>query len=442
MVKANIVKFITLLSLIVAIPFTVNGQIKVLEKSAKKVPGWLVSTGNGYFVASNKASSLEAARELCLEDIKRQIISAVAENIKSTTSQHTTQVTGQNQIIDFNEEFMAKFETRSAVVPFINGISLSKAEDYYYEKTQDKSSGITSYSYSVLYPFSEGELRSLISKFNAQDREMEKILNQQIEKLDDINSTEDIDRGISNLTPLLDYFFDDVRIAKTEQTYQTYKKLYSYISLEMVSSSPGNMVYAMMLNGRTITTGMKPAIRSNCAMSLSYSGVGDNMVKVTYDNGGCLDGEDNWVEVSYRLPYTALKRKLYPVMTNTPLRISATGQMIVKLGEVDTLTNMVDGVKLEFQLNNLSSAAAEVRSISLKLKELGSTINESGLNIALANGISAINISSLNSYKLVELSTSKKLYSLPFVNGSIDVVNQSTGAVQSIPIVVKYELIY
>ncbi|MFI3294582.1 MAG: hypothetical protein R3Y19_01025 [Rikenellaceae bacterium] len=442
MVRNNIIKKAVLL-LVALLPLVVSAQkVKVLESSSRKAPAWLVSTGNGYFVSSNVDASLEGAKAMCLDDIKRQIISAVAENVKMSTSQETQQITNQNEIEEFNEEFIAKFETRSAVVPYLNGISLSKATDFYYQKTLNKTTGVTSYSYSVLYPFSDAELQVLIAKFNAQDKEMEQVLNDQISLLGNITSTEDIDRAMDKLLPLLDYFFDDVRLSKTQQTYDAFKKQYSNISLELVESKPGSMTYSLMLSGRAISSAVKPTFRYNCALNVMSSSAPDNMTLVSYDNGGCIDGESNWIEVSYRFPYTSLKKQFYPVMTNSPLDVSVTGAMVVALVDLDSSEGTYGGANVEFQLDNRSQVGVVVDAITLEVGELSQMIRESALNITLESGINNIQISSEGKYSLKEQTVSSLLNHLSFVKGSLSLVNCDTGLSQTIPLVIKYQLSY
>ncbi len=436
MVAKRIIQLAAVL-LCLGVSLETNAQIKVLEKSSKKPPAWLVSVGDDYFVSSNMGATLEQAQMLCLEDIKKQIISAVAENIKSESSQNTTQITNQSEIVEFNEEFLAKFETRSAVLPFINGISLSKAEAFYYEKTLDKSTKQERYSYSVLYPFSQSELNMLIRKFNEQDAQMEAELDALIEGMDVIESTEQIDAGLAKVEPLLNYFFDDVRIAKAQQTQAAYKKLYSMISLELVSSQPSEMVYVLMLDGSPISTQAKPQIRSNSATEIMYNSAPEKMVIVSYDDTGCIDGEENWIEVGYRLAYTPLKKKFYPVMTTTPMNVRGVGEMTIMANKADS-SGVVNGVTLIFQLDNKSREDVILKGITLRVNEFSTPLNDNDLSIALTGGVVSLEIPYTKPLSVANSGSFSKITQLSFTKGHITLQNQNTGATESVPLVVKY----
>lgn len=453
-----------LIYLMLILPILATAQIKVLESSSKKAPAWIASSGSDYFVASAVGSSLDEAKNLCLQDVKKQIISAVAENLKSSTSQTTSQTTTQNDIIDFFESFDSNFETRSAILPFINGISMSKVDAYYYEKTLNKATGITSYSYSIHYPFSSSELYTLIKKFLAQDAEMETILNNQIDKISNITSTEDIDRGITALTPLLEYFFDDIRISKTKQTIEQYKKLYSYISIELVNSTPGEMTYLLSIEGKPITTAIKPTFKSNCAMGLMYSNIEEGMVKVTYDSEGCSSEDTNFIEINYRIPYFPIKKQLFPAMTKSPLQIAPKGSMnITKIFNekeervakneisktnsneeenkiIEEKSTKVDGLNIEFLLDNRSNMPARITSLTLKLEEFNSSINLPRLDIQIPQGVAIVTIPYNKSIILKEIKNSQNFSSLSFTKGNITVVNPVNNEVQTVPIIVKYTI--
>ncbi len=444
-------KKLIIISLLLVVPFLSNAQIKVLESSSKKVPAWVVATGNDYFVASATAPSIDEAKDMCINEVKKQIISSIAENIKSSTSQNMSQTTTQNGIVDYLESFNSGFETRSAILPFVNGVSMSKVEAYYYEKRADKATKEISYSYSILYPFTDAELNDLIKEFLELDAQMEATLNSQIAKLGKIASTEEIDRSIAALNSLLDYFFDDQRISKTKQTIELFKKIYTYISVELVSSEPGEMVYALLAEGNPISTSVKPTFRSNCALGVMYSNMGDGIVKVTYDSTGCLDEDNNFIEVSYRIPYAPIKKQIFPTMTSSPLRIISNGGMNIKMLQPKSVEGSaphgddvevvsVDGLQIEFQLDNRSSTVAKLTSLILNINESNTTISASNLDIDIVQGVSSIYIPFDKNIDIRQSNSSEKYTSLAFTKGSLTIVNPSNGRVQTLPLVVKYRL--
>ena len=58
-----------------------NAQTKVIEKSAKKVPGWLNTAVDDYLIVSVTANSLADGQSKALNEITERIIQAVANNV-------------------------------------------------------------------------------------------------------------------------------------------------------------------------------------------------------------------------------------------------------------------------------------------------------------------------------------------------------------------------
>lgn len=420
------------------LPFAVAAQTKILEKSAKKAPSWLVSTGKDYFVSTNIAPSLSEAKELCLADIKKQIISAVAENIKASTAGSTSQTTQGQAIVEFLDKFDSKYETRSAILPFVNGISMSKVEDFYYQKLEDKPTGKITYTYSILYPFSSQELNSLITKFRKQDAEMEAKLNEQAALMDKVTTTEQIDRCISTLTPLLDYFFDDVRINKTKNTIKQFRKLYDYITPVMEEGSiKGTLRYSLMLDGRRISSSTKPTIKSNCATEIMAQTADDYVVTVIYNADGCLSSEENYIDVSYRFTGGSTKKRFYADMAVDPMKVSVIGQLSIKLGEsTDSTTHK--GVEVELQINNQGDSEAILEGLSFTIPELRNSVTVENQQIAVKPGISKVKVSSQESVTLNSNTATE--FKLPVAKGSITILNPKDGAKSNISLANKYVL--
>ena len=89
-----------------------------------------------------------------------------------------------------------------------------------------------------------------------------------------------IDAGIRQLEPLLQYFFDGVRKKETETLLAAYRKAYSKISLVPGRHELGRFTYGLMLEGRDITCSVMPSLRSETAVALV----------VAPSDAGCLSG--------------------------------------------------------------------------------------------------------------------------------------------------------
>lgn len=270
-----------------------QAQYNILEQSSKEKPAWYQSAEGGYLIVSAEDETLEACQQKCLETIKSQIIQAVALHL------------------DFAEKSEVKQQINSdSIQEFLNGISLSKVEDSYWEKLKDQKTGKKWYSYTIKYPFPDSELKSLTDEFDKRDKEMVSKLKMYEDKLNQVASTEEIEQSILQLSPLADYFLDRQRKEKVNNLIQSYRKLYSYISIEGQQIKPGEYELHLMLQERQISTSQVPGLKSNCASQLKAT-IKSPAVIVNYDTVDCLPGKDNFVEVTFRLHGQTIKYLFY-----------------------------------------------------------------------------------------------------------------------------------
>lgn len=270
-----------------------QAQYNILEQSSKEKPAWYQSAEGGYLIVSAEDETLEACQQKCLETIKSQIIQAVALHL------------------DFAEKSEVKQQINSdSIQEFLNGISLSKVEDSYWEKLKDQKTGKTWYSYTIKYPFPDSELKSLTDEFDKRDKEMVSKLKMYEDKLNQVASTEEIEQSILQLSPLADYFLDRQRKEKVNNLIQSYRKLYSYISIEGQQIKTGEYELHLMLQERQISTSQVPGLKSNCASQLKAT-IKSPAVIVNYDTVDCLPEKDNFVEVTFRLHGQTIKYLFY-----------------------------------------------------------------------------------------------------------------------------------
>lgn len=286
-------------------------QYKVLEKSDKKAPAWYESSEADYLVASAVDKDMEAARQQCLESVRRQIIQAVAQNVEFSEKTFLKQTTGNgDEITEFVNTYTAEGSVQAASVPFLKGISLSKVEGSYWEKRQDKKTKDITYTYAIRYPFPKAELNKLVAEFDRRDKEMESKLAEMESKMNQMQSVEEIDRTINQLQPVVAYFFDKTRKQRAQGVLNGYRKLSTYISVEGKAIADNAYMLWLNLQGRKITASAMPSLKSNCASQLQAVPRGQDVI-VTYDNIDCLEDEENFIEAIFRLNGKVLKHKFY-----------------------------------------------------------------------------------------------------------------------------------
>ena len=181
-----------------------NAQTKVMEKSAKKVPGWMNTAVDDYLIVSVTAGSLAEGQSKVLQEITERIIQAVANNV-SVSKENVLSEVNTDGNIESSDAFMQVSKMKSANLPFLKGISLSNVEEIYWEKVQDKSTKKEYYNYSVKYPFSKAEQRKLVAEFEALDAEKVAQYKALEQKVHSIESVDEIKQAVLELNTCLLY---------------------------------------------------------------------------------------------------------------------------------------------------------------------------------------------------------------------------------------------
>jgi len=106
-----------------------QSQDKVLEKSGKQ-PKWINGIEKDYVIVAGSGSNVQDAQQNALTSIKERIVSSVAENVVSK-SEIKKEESSVNNVSVFLEKMASQTTSQSGKVPFLQGISLSKVEEFY-----------------------------------------------------------------------------------------------------------------------------------------------------------------------------------------------------------------------------------------------------------------------------------------------------------------------
>ena len=104
--------------------FVDAAQYKIVERSAKHAPEWVGQAMPGYLIFSAESATLDMAQQICMENIKNEIVNAIAANITATTTSFSEQ-TGTNGEFVLTEGFRSDLKTIAARLPFVSGITIA-----------------------------------------------------------------------------------------------------------------------------------------------------------------------------------------------------------------------------------------------------------------------------------------------------------------------------
>lgn len=417
----------------------IAAQTKVVEKSAKKVPEWLNTATEGYLVVSVRANSLAEGQTKALTEITERIIQSVASNVTVSKKNVLSEV-NVNGSIESSDAFTQVSKIKSANLPFLKGISLSNAEEIYWEKVRDKATGKEHYDYSVKYPFSRSEQRKLIAEFEALDAEKVARYEALEQKISSIESVDEIGQAITELNTLSGYFFDDVRLSQVEGLTARYKQLYDALSLTGTFLENGKYQCQVLLDGNPVRVATKPKVTSNCAGQIGVRPA-DGMFVISYDAEDCLPEEENFLNISLVAGGKRLQHKAFlneAGVGNTTFSVVPEGKLILTADSV--AGRKIFNINIRLTLNNRGGTPFGLKALELHVPEISAPIIFDDIDgVYKTKGIVQIKALAEGEFTAGE----KKNSAFSFVQGSVTFVNPQTGAVErarlSLPYITNWE---
>lgn len=338
--------------------FACMSQTRVVEKSGRK-PDWVNGLEKDYIIVVGTGASVQDAQRSALNMVRENIVNAVAQNVRATSELSTEEASFNNNISVYLERFATTITSASGPVPYLQGISLAKVDEFYWEKLQDRNTKAETYHYHIKYPFPNIELQKLVMDFRIRDRELTEQLDDILAGVDAIASIEDIEKNIGELHILVDYFIDG-RKDKARLGITRYRNLYNTIELVEQDSRPGELKYAVRFGNRYVTTAQRPQITSDCARVTGTSNQ-DKSIVVKYDYHNCYEDPENHLLVRYRFGNNNVQKRFYfdvtadeaSVFVNEPIRFTAVSGDEKVIGESTVIITVVSRYDAPFTINRI-----------------------------------------------------------------------------------------
>lgn len=420
----------------------VAAQTKVIDKSAKKAPEWLNTAVDDYLIVTVTAQSLADAQTKALAEVTERIIQSVASNVTVSARNEMSEV-NTNGSIDSKDAYTRISKMKSANLPFLKGISSTKVEDVYWLKLQDKSTKKEYYEYSVKYPFSRAEQAGLVKQFEELDAEKVAQYEALEQKINEIESVEEIGSCIAQLDALIEYFFDEVRLTQAKGLQKRYRQLYDALTVTGTFVEEGTYRCQVLLEGNPVKVSVRPKVTSNCAGQLSVR-PSEGAFIITYDAIDCLPEEENFLDILFRIGGKKLEHKAFLTEAGgagtATFSVVPEGKLILTADSVDAARRKLYNINIRLTLNNRGGTPFGLKAIELHVPEISAPIVFDDIDgVYKTKGVLQIRALAEGDFTVRE----KKNSAFSFVEGSVTFVNPQTGAVErkrlSLPYVTNWE---
>lgn len=281
-------------------------QEKVVESSARHAPEWIGTAIRDYVVASAEAATLSAAKDMAMNDIRSQIVNAVASSVVAVSETDTRSIrVGDEEA--YSREYYSHVRTAAASLPFVSGISMSDDVESYWEKRYVKDGKRHYYSYHLKYHFPRSRLDRLIAEYRELDDSRWSRYAELRQQLDLFGNVEDIQRAVNELASLASWFEDGYRKEAVLALRKSYADSYSGIAIVPVSNTPGCFVYRLQLNGRWLECPASPSLKSEYATYIEWIPSDDNTYVVRYGYDGVREYDRKEILLLYRFGSRTLR---------------------------------------------------------------------------------------------------------------------------------------
>jgi len=413
-------KNIICLALLILMGLGACAQPKVVEKSGRK-PDWVNGLEKEFIIVVGSGTSIDEAQKSALMLIKENIVLSVADNVKAKSEIKKEESSYNNSVSTFLEKYTSQVTSQSGKVPYLQGISLANANEYYWEKQYDKGTKQTVFYYHIKYPFSEFEMKKLVSDFRMRDREMTENLNRLEAEAETVTSIEQMEKNLEELKALQEAFID-ARKDKVNMVMARYRSLFQSVELTEVQNNLGSLKYTLRLGDRNISTVKKPVVKSDCAR---ISGTTNNISdwEITYDYENCYEDPENNILVTYRFGNSTISKKFFfdVAAKKAEIFVSEAVRFTKVEEDADNVLSSNCSLTLVFKYN----APIIVEKVTLEIKGAVPMVIEGIDQSYSGKGNHELKLSISNSLpKLVTTATGK---SNPVLSGTIQYKNSTSG---------------
>ncbi|MCQ2324437.1 MAG: hypothetical protein MJZ53_06320 [Paludibacteraceae bacterium] len=283
-----------------------TAKVKVVETSGK-APKWIYAVEQEYIIVSAESASLEDAKNKCMLQVKKQILASVAENVQSSSAMDTREI-GVNGKYSIMEQYASMVETKSAQIPFLSEVSITKAEGFYWEKLKNDKE--YSYRYHIKYPFGKFDLLRMVDDFQSKERALDNQLADFV--ADDFSQYTSVEQMIARVQELklfkASLMEGDSRLERCQNVERVYGEYIRSIQLRLIRISKEELVFSANFREKALTMAAQPKLKSNCLSNIQYQSRGTECV-VTYDYATCTDEQTNFIDVSFNVGGNKVKKR-------------------------------------------------------------------------------------------------------------------------------------
>ena len=297
---------------------------RMIDASHRSRPDWVYGVQRGFLIGNGAGRDINEARAGALNNIKSQIAQAVFSEIQSRKQFNISEVQ-RGKAFELITSFLSETISTTNHGIVTRGVSLSDANDFYYEVVKDRETRRETVKYSVKYPFSRMEMESYLREW---DRRQQSLVEQKNEIAARVGNHESIEQIFSDVIRLLQ--LKELLVGEHSLSVDfLITDIYSYmngIRVEIFEEGPGYIYFGLLNGDDIVKTSVRPRITPD---GVIVEGVHqtDNRWRVTYREDEHITGQGIRPQMTFLFTYRTWKLE-YTHLLSPEIELSIISPMI------------------------------------------------------------------------------------------------------------------
>lgn len=333
---------------------------KLLESSKQSRPNWVYGLENGYLIIEGVGSNHDDAKRKAYTALKEKIVESIAVNVSSNVKIDVNEQI-VNDLSYYKENTTVSTNISSDFLMALKGVSLTKANDFYWEKIKDRKKKQNFIHYHVKYPFSSNDLNKLIGDWEQLDKQLTsdiQLIEQQSQKTKSAHELIMLQKQISQLEKV----FNEPKKTQANLVKSRIDKMLAELKFEEKSHIPGQLIVKIVSGNRAFVAEKDLEFESTCAklIGINYSEIDEHYI-ISYDPDFCSYSNNENIVISSEVNNEKISFKTSIIENKNLAKISLNGQ--IKLGNLKNETQ-----KWLIPIRSLNNIGFKVEKVEITIE--------------------------------------------------------------------------
>ncbi len=339
-------------------------QQKIIQSSIKSPPDWINGVKAGYQISSGFGNSIDEAKEDALTGLRNQIAASVAVSVKLESSRFTSESI-KDGAVNYFDSLAASTQIKTPDLPVFTGISLSKADDFYWEKVRNRKTKEITFRYYLKYPFTRFDEEKLIEEYLNMEKVKNEALKETLASIPGCNNVEKLVSTKKELRNLIGTLSSEKQLqAKNgiEQIDNILKSIY----IKVINNRCGELTFALRSGEKYLISSKIPKVKSNCTDITGIDIVEYHYV-ISYSYDNCYKDDLNYLDVSFNLHGNRISKKITIDITEYYTEIFVKDPIFVSI-RVD------ENIQIRFSIRSKYDVPFIITGMEIEVKDLSPLI--------------------------------------------------------------------